>query len=76
MIRWIHLENIEMILLPRVIILINVFLWFAFGTALQPVTFRSDLPKATLGNVFPLLDNSHCLLCCHQDFRSCSNHHN
>lgn len=41
-------------LLPQVVILINIFLWFAFGLVLQPVTFRIHLPETTLGNGFSI----------------------
>ena len=40
--------------LLQVVILINIFLWFAFGLVLQPVTFTIHLPETTLGNGFSI----------------------
>lgn len=44
-----------------------MFLWFAFGLVLQPVTFRIDLPQTTIGNDFSILTNSNYFLCYYQD---------
>lgn len=65
----------KLFLLLQEAILINLFLWFAFGLVLQPVTFRIDLPQTTIGNGFSLLTNSNCFPCYHQDLRSFSNDH-
>lgn len=52
--KWVHIETQELGLLHHVVILITIFLWFAFGLVLQPVTFRIDLPESTIGNGFPI----------------------